>query len=109
VKIASNKCRDYLKSAARRSIPALQETFELVGDAAATPEDAVLEKDTKRRLLGLCNSLKEPYRSIAIAFFCEHLNAQEISKKTGKNLKTVQTQIYRTKAMIRKLWKEEFG
>lgn len=109
VKIASNKCRDYLKSAARRSVPAPQETFEQAPDAAPVPEDRVLEMDTEKRLEDFCKSLKEPYRSIAIAYFCEHMNAQEISKKMGKNLKTVQTQIYRAKAMIQKLWKEEFG
>jgi RNA polymerase sigma-70 factor (ECF subfamily) len=109
VKIASNKCRDYLKSAARRSVPSPQETFEQVTDGAPIPENEVLEKDTEKRLEDFCKSLKEPYRSIAVAYFCDHMNAQDISRATGKNLKTTQTQIYRTKAMIRKLWKEEFG
>jgi len=109
VKIASNKCRDYLKSAARRSVPTPQETLELVTDAVPIPEDVILENDTEKRLKDFCISLKEPYRSIAVAYFCEHRSAQDISKTTGKNLKTTQTQIYRTKAMIRKLWKEEFG
>ena len=109
VKIASNKCRDYLKSAARRSMPTAQETFEKVSDAAPMPETTVLEKDEAKRLKDFCLSLKEPYRSIAMSYFCDHLSAQEISKATGKNLKTTQTQIYRAKAMMRKLWKEEFG
>ena len=108
-KIASNKCRDYLKSAARRSTPTPQEVFEQVSDGEPAPESAVLERDTEKRLEDFCKSLKEPYRSIAIAYFCDHMNAQEISITTGKNLKTTQTQIYRTKAMIQKLWKEEFG
>ena len=109
VKIATNKCRDYLKSASRRSAPAPQETFDQVGDAGPAPETEVLERDTEKRLEDFCKSLKEPYRSIAVAYFCEHLSAQEISDRTGKNLKTTQTQIYRAKAMIQKLWKEEFG
>ena len=109
VKIASNKCRDYLKSAARRTVPAPQEMFEQVKDAAQIPEETVLEKDTKKKLRQFSESLKEPYKSIAIAYFCEHRNAQEISRVTGKNLKTTQTQIYRTKALMQKLWKEEFG
>lgn len=109
VKIASNKCRDYLKSAARRSVPTKQEAFDQVSDAAPVPEAAILEKDAEKRLEEFCNSLKEPYRSIATAYFCDRQSAQEISIKTGKNLKTTQTQIYRAKAMIRKLWKEEFG
>lgn len=109
VKIASNKCRDYLKSAARRSIPSPQEAFDQATDAASIPETEVLEKDTEKRLEGFCKSLKEPYQSIAVAYFCDHMSALEISNATGKNLKTTQTQIFRAKAMIRKLWKEEFG
>lgn len=109
VKIAPNKCRDYLKSAARRSIPTEQGTFDLVSDTAPIPETAVLERDTEKRLRDFCESLKEPYRSIAISYYCEHSSAQEISTGTGKNLKTVQTQIYRTKAMLQKMWREEFG
>lgn len=108
VRIASNKCRDYLKSAARRSVPSPAELFEQVADHLV-PEDTILQKDTEKKLAEFCGSLKEPYRSIATAYYCEHKNAQEIAKLTGKNLKTVQTQIYRTKAMIQKLWKEEFG
>jgi RNA polymerase sigma-70 factor (ECF subfamily) len=108
VRIASNKCRDYLKSAARRSVPSPAELFEQVADHLV-PEDTIVEKDTEKKLTEFCGSLKEPYRSIATAYYCEHKNAQEIAKLTGKNLKTVQTQIYRTKAMIQKLWKEEFG
>ncbi len=108
-KIASNKCLDYLKSAARKTVPVPQEMFEQATDAASIPEETVIEKDTEKKLRDFSNSLKEPYQSIAIAYFCEYKNAQEISKATGKNLKTIQTQIYRTKAMMRKLWKEEFG
>jgi RNA polymerase sigma-70 factor (ECF subfamily) len=109
VKIASNKCRDYLKSAARRSVPAPRETFDQVGDHTPIPEDAILQRDMEERLEDLCRSLKEPYQTIAIAYFCRHKSAQDIAKETGKNLKTIQTQIYRTKAMLQKLWKEEFG
>ena len=108
-KIASNKCRDYLKSAARRSIPTRDEVFEQAADAELIPEDKILEKDTEKKLTEFCESLKEPYRSIALAYFINHRNAQEIADATGKNLKTTQTQIYRTKAMIQKLWREEFG
>lgn len=109
VTIASNKCRDYLKSAARRSVPTSGETFELVRDIGPEPDEVIIEKDTEKRVLNLSRSLKEPYQSIAIAYFCEHKTAQDISRATGKNLKTTQTQIYRTRSMIRKLWKEEFG
>lgn len=109
VKIATNRCLDYLKSAARRNVPTTDEILVQRKDETLTPEESVLQKDVERRMSALSLSLKEPYRSIAKAYFCEGLTAQEIAGKTGKNLKTVQTQIYRTKSMMKKLWKEEFS
>ena len=104
VTIASNKCRDYLKSAARRSVPSPDEIFEQRADTGLIPEEKLLEKDMEEKLRGFCERLKEPYRSVAVAYFIEHMNAQEIAGATGKNLKTTQTQIYRTKVMIQKIW-----
>lgn len=46
--------------------------------------------------------LKSPYREIALDYFYRELLPAEIAEKTGKNLKTVQTQIYRAKAMLQK-------
>ncbi|WP_405127666.1 RNA polymerase sigma factor [Sinanaerobacter chloroacetimidivorans] len=109
VKIASNKCLDYLKSAGRRNIPSTDDFLEQVKDQDPIPEDKVVQKDLEKRMEYFCSSLKEPYQSIAFSYFCRNRNAQEIAMETGKNLKTVQTQIYRAKSMIRKLWKEEFG
>lgn len=108
-KIASNKCRDYLKSAARRSIPSADEFLLETRDQEPIPEEMTLQKDSERKLRNFCKKLKEPYRSIAILYFCKNQNAQEISRATGKNLKTIQTQIYRAKAMVRNQWEEEFG
>lgn len=85
------------------------EVFEHTADAELIPEEKILEEDTEKKLREFCESLKEPYKSISMAYFIDHRNAQEIAEATGKNLKTTQTQIYRTKAMIQKLWREEFG
>ena len=109
VRIASNKCKDYLKSSARRNIPAPANAFEEVADRELPPEDAIVDRDAEKRIKVLSSSLREPYQSIAVAYFCEHRTALEISGATGKNLKTVQTQIYRTRAMLQKLWREESG
>ena len=51
----------------------------------------------------MCDSLKSPYREIAISHFCKQMSVAEISQKEGKNPKTVQTQLYRAKSMLKKL------
>ena len=42
------------------------------------------------------------YDKIAREHFYEEKSAREIAEESGKNLKTVQTQIYRAKALIKK-------
>lgn len=107
-KIASNKCRDFLKSAANNRVkPAEAEVFAVIPSKTDSPEEALLDADVRGRMAACCRRLKEPYQSIAAAYFLDEENPQEIAERTGKNVKTVQTQIYRAKAMLKKMWKEE--
>lgn len=48
-------------------------------------------------------SLKSPYREVAAAHFCQELSVAEIARQKGKNPKTIQTQLYRAKAMLKKM------
>ena len=106
-RIAANKCTDYLKSAARRQIPSEESAWAARPDAAAGPEASALEDEIYTTLLKRCSGLKPPYDKIAILYFCEEKNAEEIASKQNKNVKTVQTQIYRARAMLRKLYEKE--
>lgn len=58
-------------------------------------------------MLKICEQIKPPYDKIAREHFYEEKSAREIAEESGKNLKTVQTQIYRAKALIKNRWKEE--
>lgn len=71
-----------------------------------SPEENILELEVKKQLSARCNELKTPYREIALDYFYNELTANEISENTGKNLKTVQTQIYRAKAMLQKAYRK---
>lgn len=106
-RIASRKCLDYLKHSSRRQIP----TEEHLLSAAPAPqpsfEQKMMEEAVRQELYDCCQKLKEPYRQVALDYFYDELDAGEIAAKTGKNLKTVQTQIYRAKAMLRRLYRKE--
>lgn len=69
----------------------------------ASPEERYLAAEAKSSLYKLCSSLKTPYKEAAILHYYNELSVQEISAKTGKNIKTIQTHIYRAKAMLKKL------
>lgn len=101
-KIATNKGLDFLKSATRRSEPKEDTYFEDLKDGRASPEEAYLQQESKEHVYTICQSLKSPYREVATEHFYKEKTAKEIAGETGKGVKTIQTQIYRAKAMIKK-------
>lgn len=101
-RIATNKCLDFIKGADRRMIPTEDEYFYSQKEASPSPEENMLEVEARKQLYDRCSNLKKPYRDIALDYFFNELTAVEIANKTGKKLKTVQTQIYRTKALLKK-------
>ena len=106
-RIASNKCIDYLKSAAKRQIPSDEDAFLDKADCSPGPEERMLDKEARATLFKRCRQLKPPYDTIAVLYFYEEKKADEIAREQNKNPKTVQTQIYRARAMLRKLYEKE--
>lgn len=106
-RIAANKCRDYLKSAQRRSIAAGEETLAVFADPRGSPEDAITERACSEQLIRLCRQLREPYQSAAIRHFAQGESVSELARREGLNTKTMYTRIDRAKQMLRRLWREE--
>lgn len=74
-----------------------------VKDANAGPEEACLQQESRQYVIRVCQELKSPYKEIALEHFYKEKTAAQIAAEQGKNLKTIQTQIYRAKSMIRKI------
>ena len=110
-KIATNKCLDYMKRAEHKNVASdetiLEGQLEASKGYEASPEEKYLEADVKEEFARLCKSLKPPYDRIAYQYFYEEKSVQEIAAKGGVNQKTVQTQIYRARDKLRKLWRRE--
>ena len=105
-RIAANKGLDYVKQAQRRIQPEEGTFFSLLESSQKSAEEEILEKDAKERLYEACRSLKPPYNEVAVDYFFKEMTAAEIAAVRNKKEKTVQTQIYRAKAMLKKIWKE---
>lgn len=103
-RIATNKCIDFMRSRSRNQIPTEEEFFLAVVDSGGTPEGEYLKKAEKERILAICRQLKPPYDEIAEDYFFHELSMAQIAEKRNRNLKTVQTQVYRAKAMLKKLF-----
>ncbi len=127
-RIATNKCLDYLQSAGRRSVPMADLGMESTsppnrggpgaadtgygGDSAVvrqTPESICLEKEVRETLLARCRKLKPPYDEIAKAYYYDEMDAAEIARARGSKKKTIQTQIYRARGMLRRMYEKEKG
>ena len=105
-RIATNKSIDYLRSAGARSVPTEDVFFETRQEQGGSPEEICLEEEVKRTLAGSCERLKPPYAEVARAYYLEEQTPREIAARQGKSLKTVQTQIYRARGMLRSLYME---
>lgn len=112
-RIATNKCLDYMQSAGRRSIPTedagIEESRGYMQSYENTPESVCLEEEVREILLARCRSLKPPYDEIARAYYYDELDVGEIAEMRGMKIKTVQTQVYRARAMLRRLYGKEKG
>ncbi len=106
-KIATNKCLDYLKAAGRRQIPTEDQFLISCRDTSPAPERDVMEKELRQELYDCCMQLKSPYKEVALDYFYHEISIGEMAAKTGKNVKTLQTQVYRAKAMLKKQYRKE--
>lgn len=106
-KIATNKCLDYKKRACHRITPTEDDVLMQIQATELTPLQECLDIEIQQTLFNVCKQLKAPYDTISNYYFCENRPIKEIAELTNKNIKTIQTQVYRAKAMIKKIWKEE--
>lgn len=108
-RIAANKCIDYLREAARRQIPTEETQMECNAADKGLPEREMLEEEVRDELKANCRQLKEPYSQIAYQYFYLEKRPEEIARQQNQNIKTIQTQIYRARDMLRKLYRERHG
>lgn len=107
IRIASNKAKDYLKSAYARRVQLDDDSVgEQMIDMRAGPDDAYIQKETSAAILQAIHNLKEPYQKAVSMYFLEEKSAEEIAEILGRPVKTVQTQIYRGKFLLREMLKE---
>ena len=104
-RIAANKCIDYKREAARRIVATDDDILGQNASNEKSPDEICIDEDVRKRLLYLCSKLKPPYDSIAKNFYYEEKTAEEIADGQGKNVETVQTQIYRAREMLKDLYR----
>lgn len=106
-RIATNKSIDYVNQAGRRVLPTEDSNMEEYRSLQGLPEKEVMQQDMYEQLKKNCESLKPPYDKVAYLYFHQEKTPQEIAGVLGKNVKTIQTQIYRARTALQKIYKKE--
>lgn len=114
-RIASNKAKDYLKSAYVRRVQLAREDEEgqevtpglaAAPDPGGSPDDLYVEREGAEGIREMIRSLHEPYLKVSVLYFLEEKPVEEIALLLGRPRKTVQTQLYRAKLTLQKMIKE---
>ena len=71
------------------------------------PLGMYLNREVMEDLEEKCKSLKPPYDAVALAYYYEGKSAEEIAALENRNKKTIQTQIYRARDMLKKMYGKE--
>ena len=106
VRVATNKCKDHLKSAWVRRVQAQQDDQlpeprgAPPGDAQ-NPEEALIAREEAGALQNMVRTLREPYGSVATMYLLEHKTVPVIAQALGRPEKTVQNQIFLAKVILR--------
>lgn len=110
-KIALNKCKDILKSKARKlqnltsDDQIALENYESDNDI----EEEIYLKDRANYLSEIINELKEPYNDVLRKYYLEELSLEEIAKLRNTSKATIKMQIHRGKNLLKEKIEKDGG
>ena len=107
MKIAANKCKDFLKSAFKRKVIMTEDEYFTSIETADNTSDEVLKREEYELIIKSIEKLKEPYKDIAKQFYIAQKTPDCIAKEKNIPKKTVQTQLYRARDKLKYILKEE--
>lgn len=110
VRIASNKAKDFLKSAYARKVSLdFDDAAEQMVDQRAGPEEIFEQQEAREFVQGTIDKLKEPYRQVISLYLLQEKTPQEIADILDRPVKTVQTQIYRGRFLLKERMQKTVG
>ena len=110
-KIALNKCKDILKSKARKlqnltsDDQIALENYESDNDI----EEEIYLKERANYLSKIINELKEPYNDVLRKYYLEELSLEEIAKLRNTSKATIKMQIHRGKNLLKEKIEKDGG
>jgi RNA polymerase sigma-70 factor, ECF subfamily len=106
-RIASNHCKDYLRSWHYRKIKLNEKVWDYIPSKSKQVEEEVISKNQENSLYRAIMALPIKYREVVFLHYYEELSLAEISKVTTININTIKTRLKRAKELLRdKMMKE---
>lgn len=106
-RMTTNLVTDYRRSQKRKPYEALLDKMKgWFSDSKEQPEERALLKDEQEQMQGLLSEIPDKYRLIMYLYHYKQMSYQEMSEATGLPVKTLETRLYRGKAMLKEKWLE---
>lgn len=106
VKIATNKCKDFLKSAYVRTTSVVEDEHLNTIEDNDSIQNIVEQNERVQFMKHACENLGEPYAEVAVKYFIEEKSFAEIAQELNTPIKTVQTRTYRARDKLKTMLKE---
>ncbi len=106
IRIASNKAKDFLRSAYHRKVDATDDWDALPMETQRSAEQEAVSKDTALLITQVIREMEEPYRKVSVLYFLEEKPLPEIARLLDRPPKTVETQLYRARKKLKTILME---
>ena len=106
-RIASNHCKDYLRSWHYRKVSFNEKLLAYIPSKAKQVEDQIVAMSEEESLIQAIMDLPTKYREVIFLFYYEELSITEISNVTGVNRNTIKTRLQRARELVKEQMIEE--
>jgi RNA polymerase sigma-70 factor, ECF subfamily len=103
-RIASNRCKDVMKSRAYKYKKLTQSLFDHYFSTDQTPEDSFIKKSDENELSLKVLALPLKYREVIYLYYFENLKLDEISILLSIKKNTVKTRLHRGRDLLKKMY-----
>ncbi|MEH7250482.1 sigma-70 family RNA polymerase sigma factor [Neobacillus niacini] len=106
-RIASNHCKDYLRSWHYRKITLSDKILDYIPSKLKQVEEEIIANSEENILTNAVMNLPLKYREVVFLHYYEELSLAEISKITTVNINTIKTRLKRAKELLKDKMIEE--
>jgi RNA polymerase sigma factor (sigma-70 family) len=105
-KVTVNKAIDWKRRWSRCELEQPEIDITTIPETVSGPEETLLVEEEERMLKEICRSLPPIYQQTVNKYYYEKKSYQQIAREEGVSVRTVESRLYRARALIRQRWKE---